>query len=74
MTGDTDVVGGGPDMVGIIGRPQWARAGTRGVTMVGVGAVIGVMSAMLGTMTQRVCGGLEMVGGAMEMVAGTGGD
>jgi len=40
----------------------------------GVGGVIGVMSAMLGTMTQRVCGGLEMVGGAMEMVAGTGGD
>ena len=68
MTGGTDMVGGGLEMVeegmvmvGIIGRPQWARAGTRGVTIMRRAAVV---IGGTGTMT----GDMGMVGGGLEMV------
>jgi len=85
--GGLEMVEEGMVMVGIIGRPQWARAGTRGVTIMGGAAVViggmgtmtgdmGGMGTMTGDMGGMVDGGLEMVGGATatEMVAGMGGN
>jgi len=60
--GGLEMVEEGMVMVGIIGRPQWARAGTRGVTIMGGAAVvIGGMGTMTGDM-DVVDGGLTMVG------------